>query len=341
MRTIEKRLETFLAQRRFARSDAASDTEFHPAYNLKYLQDRDLLKIRRRAILFCERHKASSGMAHLSEEDQQKLAVLEGGIKTARLVNDHEADEIAAALHQEMPWMADATEHVWNALRSRQNCGGTGMSIPPVLLVGPRGIGKSHWARLLAKLIGAPKIPIDATGEPASFALVGSQKGWSSAQPGKLMNGILAHQRADPLVIIDEVEKAGDSRSNTGTQYNLSNSLLPLLEPATAAEWQCPYFQVQFDTSRVNWVLTANSLDTLPAPLLSRCKVIALSGLSKSQLLTFIDRQAQARQLSTPAKHSVKDVVERLWSDGRRFDLRSVDRILERAAAMQTKPRVH
>ncbi len=64
--------------------------------------------------------------------------------------------------------------------------GRPGLQFAPLLLLGPPGIGKSHWARRLGKLLEVPTTVVEATGEPASFALIGSQRGWANAGPGKI-----------------------------------------------------------------------------------------------------------------------------------------------------------
>ncbi|WP_052249482.1 hypothetical protein [Tateyamaria sp. ANG-S1] len=63
-----------------------------------------------------ERAQSKTGMYHLSEEDRARLTPLRGGLPIAKITIEHEADEIAAALHAEMPWMAPATEAVWHGL---------------------------------------------------------------------------------------------------------------------------------------------------------------------------------------------------------------------------------
>lgn len=72
------------------------------------------------------------------------------------------------------------------------------------------------------------------------------------------------------VVIIDEIEKAGDVRSTSGTRHSLTEALLSLVEPATAPRWDCPYYRPPFDMLRIGWVMTANSRRGLPEPLLSR-----------------------------------------------------------------------
>ena len=117
-------------------------------------------------------------------------------------------DEIAAALHAEMPWMAPATEVVWQGLRASVRKELPGLRFDPLVLVGSPGIGKSFWARRLAHHLEVPTTSIDATGEPAAFSLVGAQRGWSSAAPDKLMQTALRDRHAGSIVIIDNVTRS-------------------------------------------------------------------------------------------------------------------------------------
>ena len=109
-------------------------------------------------------------MDHLSEENRARLTPLRGGLPIRRVTSEHEADQIAAALHAEMPWMGQATEAVWHGLRASVREGLPGVCFDPLVLVGSPGIGKSFWARRLAHHLSVPTAKIDAAGEPASFA---------------------------------------------------------------------------------------------------------------------------------------------------------------------------
>jgi len=78
------------------------------------------------------------------------------------------------------------------------------------------------------------------TGEPASFALIGSLRGWANARPGKVMETILRERCANPLMVVDEVEKAGDVTSEKGLRFSLTDALLPLLESNDSEDLAMP-----------------------------------------------------------------------------------------------------
>ena len=342
LRYIEDRLRRFLkrtrrrAQERAVALGRMSEDDCLDDYEL--VESADLSRIKRRAIKLLERMHSATGMYHLSDQDKARLTPLRDGLPISRIVTEHEADEIAAALHAESPWMAPATEVIWRGLRASARNGLPGIRFDPLVLVGSPGIGKSHWARRLAHHLVVPVTEIDGTGEPASFALVGSQRGWSGAQLGKLMKTILEARHGGPLVIIDEIEKVGETTSTRGTRHALSEALLPLLERMTAERWQCPFFQASFDMSWVNFVMTANSRVGLPEPLISRAVILDLPDLTVGQLRQFTQAEAVRRNLPEPARDAIFEVFDRAPSADLSLSLRTVSRMLDRAEALISKP---
>ncbi|WP_171229227.1 AAA family ATPase [Ruegeria sp. HKCCA4008] len=342
LRNVEDRLHKFLRGLRRERQDRdheagkISEDDLVNPYTL--VEDQDRARIKRRAARYVERVQSSTGLYHLSEEARARLTPLRGGLPVTRIVTEHEADEIAAALHAEMPWMARATEEVWHGLRASARDGLPGVRFAPLVLNGAPGIGKSYWARRLAHHLAVPTTKIEATGEPATFSLVGLQKGWGSASPGKLMQTVLSARHAGPLVIVDEIEKSGEMHSNKGVRHTLTDALLPLLERMTAAQWECPFFQIKCDMSWVNWVMTANSRKGLPEPLQSRCVVLDLPDLTRDQLRDFTLAEGARRGLPEPAIAAIGDLFDGGAIANARLSLRTVCRMLERAEALARKP---
>jgi hypothetical protein len=290
-------------------------------------------KIERRATKVSDRCSQSGGLSHLKPDDLKKLEALRGGVRLVQIATEHQADELAAALHAEFPWMGPATEAVWHGMRRSVREGDIGLRLPPLLLDGPPGIGKSAWARSLGELIKVPTMVYEATVENASFGLVGSQRNWGSANPGRLLNTILSTRVGNPVVVIDEVEKSGRAESNKGQVFSLTDALLPLLEPLSAAKWSCPYFEVKFDMSYVIWVMTSNNAASLPEPLLSRCPSIQLRGISAAELTTFARREGQRRNLDDASIDAVVEAIERHRQSA--VSLRTVMRMIQRAVQLQ------
>lgn len=310
-----------------------NDPDWLNRKDLLRLDPEESRKIERRATRVSDRCSQSSGLSHLKPDDLKKLEALRGGVRLARVTTEHQADELAAALHAEYPWMGPATEAVWHGMRRSVREGDIGLRLPPLLLDGPPGIGKSAWARSLAGLIRVPNMVYEATVENASFGLVGAQRNWGNSNPGRLLNTILTTRVGNPVVVIDEVEKSGRAESNKGQAYSLSDALLPLLEPLSAASWSCPYFEIRFDMSYVIWVMTSNNAFILSEPLLSRCPPIRLQGITTAELVGFARREGQRRALDEVSIEAVVEAIERHGHFN--LSLRTVVRMIGRAAQLQ------
>lgn len=337
--------ERLLAHRRkllaAREQQAASLKEASAKNDLDWLNRKDRLrldpeesrKIERRATKVSDCCSQGSGLSHLKPDDLKKLEALRGGVRLVRIASEHQADELAAALHAEFPWMGPATEAIWHGIRRSVREGDIGLRLPPILLDGPPGIGKSAWARALASLIKVPTMVYEATVENASFGLVGSQRNWGNSNPGRLLNTILATRVGNPVVVVEEVEKSGQVESNRGQAYSLTDALLPLLEPLSAAGWSCYYFEVKFDMSYVIWVMTSNNAASLPEPLLSRCTSLRLQGISNAELQSFARREGNRRNLDDASIDSVVEAIERHCQSA--VSLRTVMRMNQRVVQLQ------
>lgn len=230
---------------------------------------------------------------------------------------------------------------MWHALRRSVRDGLPSLRMRPLLLDGPTGIGKSVWARRLARALGTPATVIEASNENASFGIVGSQRAWGGAQPGRVIEDMLRHRIGNPVVVVDEVEKAGSARSTKGRSFDLCASLLPLLEPTTAARWTCPFYEQPFDMSWILWVLTANKAKLLSEPLLSRCPPIRLRNLTIPELMVFVQREGDRRELSGTAVSALVAVLEHPSLRNHPPSLRAAIRMLERAADLDNRPLLH
>lgn len=299
------------------------------------------IRIRRWAQKIHRNHLKEVEPTRLSREDRAMLQGCRDGAEIFDLRSAHHIDEIAAALHTEFPWVAEATTHVWRSLHHNRSSGRPGARFAPILLDGPPGIGKSAWARRLAQLLGTPDMTLDATGENASFGLVGSQRGWANAGPGRLVSLMLMRQVANPLVIIDEIEKSGTPKSDKGRAFSLANALLPLLEELTASQWTCPYFQNQFDMSFINWVFTSNSLRGLPEPLLSRIRVVSVPSPTQGQINDLVLREAAKRQLSPLITAAITTALAEAFEAGHQINIRTIKRMLELGSDQQGRPMFH
>lgn len=190
-------------------------------------------------------------------------------------------DAIEAVLNFEFPWFADANRAVMRQLRVRGMSRTQALHLKPLLLVGLPGLGKTTWARRLAELLDLPFRIVMAGGSADSMFLRGTARGWSSARPGAVIETIAVEQVANPLIVVDELDKASPSNRNG----RIWDALLQMLEPASSRVFLDECLGVPADISKVSWIATANSLNPLPEPLLNRFTVVLVKPPCKEDLL--------------------------------------------------------
>ena len=197
----------------------------------------------------------------------------------------------------------------------------------PLLLLGDPGIGKTYLAMQLAQALGVNMEKISAGGAQGSFQLTGSHNSWTGARPGALFTLLAEGQYATPVVVIDEVDKIRDS------QYPVLPVLLDLFEPQTARCFKDEFFEMQFDASRIIYVLTANSLEGVPAPLLSRLEVFDIPRPEPAQRLRIIENEAALLRHKTGLNIRLDKVGCDALADRQDIDLRKTTRLVSEAFA--------
>ncbi|MBC7454961.1 MAG: AAA family ATPase [Massilia sp.] len=148
------------------------------------------------------------------------------------------------------------------------HAGDSGFNVMPILLLGDPGVGKTHFARRLAKVMHTECELISMNALSAGFVITGSSASWKGAKCGKVAERLVRGQYANPVVVLDEVEKASGS-----SQSDPLAALYQLLEPETSRVFRDEFIDVEIDASQIFWILTANSVDGIPAPLLNRMAV--------------------------------------------------------------------
>jgi hypothetical protein len=207
--------------------------------------------------------------------------------------------------------------------------GRTNVHLRPLLIVGPPGGGKSRFARRLGEVLGVHVWRVDAArSDGAAFG--GTDKRWYSAEPCHSFLAIAQGKIANPLVLLDELEKAP-----TRTDYGrLWDSLLGFLEPETAARYPDPALQAPLDLSMVSYIATANSIDPLPSPIRDRFRVVEFPKPRTSDLDALLpaviadiaaERVLDTRWI-TPLGQDDIAAARRLWRGG---SVRRLRRVIE------------
>ena len=196
----------------------------------------------------------------------------------------------------------------------------SGFRMPPLLLIGPPGVGKTALMRSLGRLLGHPPVPIAMAAATASFSLGGISMGFGSGGFGLIFASLVMGAPTLPanrLFQVDEIDKV-----NADLRFDPLGPLYGLLEPASAVNFQDEAVCFPIDASRLNWIATANATDRIPDPILNRFEVI---------------------EVRAPRADEMPSVVASVWEEvratetwGSRFDPALADGVIDRLAGFGT-----
>jgi len=142
------------------------------------------------------------------------------------------------------------------------------VELPPMLLLGEPGIGKTHFARRIAQLLGTGYGFVPMSSLTAGWILSGASSQWKNAKPGKVFDTFLNGDYANPVMVVDEIDKA-----SAEGHYDPLGALYSLLEVDTAMRFVDEFAEVPIDASGAVWFATANDAARIPEPILNRMHV--------------------------------------------------------------------
>lgn len=232
------------------------------------------------------------------------------------------ADRILA-LAERFPTFSEVIEDIASrasiTLRAQGRAGQPrGFKVPNLLFVGPPGMGKTAFSRELAKACSLDFHEVQM-GPANSFSLAGLDAGYSTGRPGQIFEALANGAHANPIILLDEIDKAGDAQR----EHSAMAPLFSLLERGSSTRWKDTFTEAPMDASHINFIASANAVDGIDSAILSRFSVYEIPTPS-------------AEQSKAIARSVYREVLEReAWSD--LFDPTLPESTLSRLAGMSPR----
>ena len=209
----------------------------------------------------------------------------------ARLTVKPSGIPVMDQLYDELPNFADVLDDIRKHIALCASSEDP-MELPPMLLLGEPGIGKTHFGQRIAQLLATGFGLVSMSSMTAGWILSGASSQWKNAKPGKVFDTLLHGNYANPVILVDEIDKVGGE-----SHYDPLGALYGLLEHDTASQFVDEFVEIPVNASGVVWIATANDGTRIPEPILNR---------------------VNAYSIDPPDKHGARRIAQSIYDDIRR-----------------------
>ncbi len=298
---------------------------------------------------FKERMQARNPPEHVQKrfnEEINKMSILETGSPEYGVTRNyvdwlssmpwgkHSKDKLSlrtakTVLNRDHAGLEDIKERILEFLAMGSFRGEISGSI--LLFVGPPGVGKTSIGKSIAECLGRKFYRFSVGGMRDEAEIKGHRRTYIGAMPGKLVQALKDVDVANPVIMLDEIDKMGNSY-----QGDPASAMLEVLDPEQNGEFLDHYLDLRVDLSKVLFVCTANQLDTIPRPLLDRMDIIRLGGYIASEKLDIAKAHLWPRLLERnnvkPGQVKISDSAIKALIEGyaREAGVRGLEKLLHR-----------
>lgn len=216
------------------------------------------------------------------------------------------------------------------------------INAPIICLVGPPGVGKTSIAKSMARALGREYVRMSLGGISDEAEIRGHRRTYLGAMPGRIIAAMRQAGASNPLILLDEIDKIGkDYKGDPAAAF------LEVLDAEQNVNFRDNYLEMPYDLSKVLFICTANSLDTIPGPLRDRLEIVELSSYTAEEKQHIaeeflIPKQLEANGLTKSQLRFKKDAVaDMIESYTREAGVRSLERLVGAVCRKVVKERIH